>query len=89
MGESAELVCVVNNPNDLTVLWSKKSRSGPADSVVLSFGNQLAVKDRRFNLTSDGKSYTLNVSFDLIAISIEFSVCKFKCLPLQFTDFKY
>lgn len=64
VGESAELVCVVHNPTELTVLWSKKSRSGPSDSVVLSFGNQLAVRDRRFNLTSDGTSYTLHVSTD-------------------------
>lgn len=61
IGESAELNCTVDNPEDYSVLWSKKSRERPIDPVVLSIGEHLTVKDRRFNLTSDGKTFTLHV----------------------------
>lgn len=60
IGDSAELNCTVDNPNDFSVLWSKKAKN--QDPVPLSIGNHLTVKDRRFNLTSDGKTYTLHVS---------------------------
>lgn len=60
IGETAELNCTVDNPSDFSVLWSKKAKN--QDPVPMSIGNILTVKDRRFNLTTDGKTYTLTVS---------------------------
>lgn len=62
IGESAELNCTVENPNDYSVLWSKKSRDRPSDPMVLSIGEHLTIKDSRFKLTTNNVTFTLHVS---------------------------
>lgn len=62
VGEDAILTCYVDNPSGYSVLWSKKSRERPLDSVALSFQTQLTLKDPRFNLTATPNSFSLHVS---------------------------
>lgn len=64
IGDSAILNCTVNNPDNYTVIWTRKNRDRPTDSNVLTMGSALAMKDGRFELiiTNNSKSYLLNVS---------------------------
>lgn len=59
-GEEAVLSCIVDNPKDYSVLWTKKGLEKNADPVVLSYQNQ-AIKDPRFNLIATNTNYSLLV----------------------------
>lgn len=68
IGDSAILNCTVNNPDNYTIIWTRKDRDRPTDNVVLTIGSALTMKDARFELiiTNNNTSYLLNVSVLLI-----------------------
>lgn len=62
IGGTVELDCSVQYARDYTVVWIKSGRSR-SDSVFLSTGSSLVIKDSRFALRFDGASstYTLQI----------------------------
>lgn len=62
IGGSVELECSVQYANDYAVVWTKTGRDR-ADSVFLSTGSALIIKDSRFSLRYDPSSstYTLQI----------------------------
>lgn len=70
IGDSAILNCTVDNPDNYTVIWTRKVRDRPTDNVVLTIGSSLTMKDAKFELiiTNNSKSYLLNVSILIFQI---------------------
>lgn len=69
VGDDVALTCTVDNPSDDTVIWSKKNKDNPNESLALSFKMQLTLKDPRFNLTTTPNTYSLHVSLSLIPLN--------------------
>lgn len=59
---TVELDCSVQFAREYTVVWIKGGRN-PSESVFLSTGSSLVIKDSRFSLRYDGSSstYTLQI----------------------------
>lgn len=63
-GDNVELSCTVNNPDSLSVLWTKTYKDKLSDQTVLSVNNVMLVQDSRYSIFKDKETYTLKVSKD-------------------------
>lgn len=62
IGDSVELNCTVDNPDNNSVIWIKKDRDRPNEIVILSMDTSLSMRNSRFGISSnDSKSYLLKV----------------------------
>lgn len=63
IGGTVELECSVQYAKEYTVLWTKTMRDRGSDTVFLSTGSSLVIKDSRFALRYDPASstYTLQI----------------------------
>lgn len=63
IGDSVELNCTVDNPDNNSVIWTKKERDHPSEFVILSMDSSLSMRNSRFNISisNDSKSYLLKV----------------------------
>lgn len=63
-GDDVELSCTVNNPDSLSVLWSKTYQDNLSDQTVLTVNNVMLVPDSRYSISTDKGTYTLKVSLE-------------------------
>lgn len=63
IGGAVELVCSVQYASEYAILWTKTTSRDRSDSVFLSTGSSLVIKDSRFALRYDEASstYTLQI----------------------------
>lgn len=71
-GENATFYCKVDNPKGYTVSWVKLNRDNPSDQTVLTYDENLVLKDRlNVSVTPARDTYTLEVrrvSFFIIIV---------------------
>lgn len=66
LGENATLDCKVNNPENFVVSWVKLNRDNPSDQTVLSYDENLVVKNRlKMSVTPSRDKFSLEVNFNL------------------------
>ena len=63
LGGEVELTCTIRNGKEYPILWMRLQSEHNANSLPLSNGPNLIVKDRRFNLNydPDSGSYKLTI----------------------------
>uniref|UniRef100_A0A336M6J4 CSON010925 protein n=1 Tax=Culicoides sonorensis TaxID=179676 RepID=A0A336M6J4_CULSO len=60
-GDEVELTCSVNNPESLSVLWSKIYQDDMNDQTVLTVNNVMLIPDHRFSISVNKGNYTLKI----------------------------